>query len=184
MRRFPFVLAAMLAGLASACGGASSPSALSPGVRTAPNLAAFLQLPLATPSSCPANVSGSSVGRASPWVGHVDVSVFLSPSATAREQRQVAVALRKAPIVDSVTFETKAQAYAEFQRLYTCWASVPRSQTPASYRVVLVASAPITQRNALVARLLHEPGVDTVSCDPSLPCTTIVQSASAAPTNG
>lgn len=79
--------------------------------------------------------------------------------------------------MQTVDYEGAAQAYAEFQRLYTCWAQVPRSQTPASYRVILKPTATITQRNALVARVLRQPAVDTVSCDPSLPCTSVVQSA-------
>jgi cell division protein FtsX len=88
--------------------------------------------------------------------------------------------LRRSPSVESIYYESQAEAYAEFQRLYTCWARVPRSQTPASYRVKLEPTATIAQRDALIGHLLRQPGVDTVSCDPSLPCTDVVRSAAAA----
>jgi FtsX extracellular domain len=79
--------------------------------------------------------------------------------------------------VQSVYFESKRAAYMEFQRLYTCWASVPRSQTPASYRVDLKPSVSITQRNALVSSLARMPDVDTVSCNPIIPCTSSLPAA-------
>lgn len=168
--------------LAAACGsGSSAPtSSTPPGVRTPPSIEAFLKLPVATPSACPTNVSGSSDGRSSPWVGHVDVSVFLKPGASQAAIKRVGKTLRAAPIVETVYYESQAEAYAEFQRLYTCSAGVPRSQTPASYRIVLELSSTIGQRNALVARLLKDPAVDTASCDPAAPCTNIVTAASAA----
>jgi hypothetical protein len=166
------VTVAALAG----CGGSSTPS-VSPGVRTPPSLAAFFGEPPATPSSCPSTANGTSDGRSSPWVGHVDVSVFLKTSATPRSVRRVGASLRKAATVQRVYFESRAKAYAEFQRLYTCWAEVPSSATPPSYRVVLTPTATIGQRNTLVARLLHDPAVDTASCDPSLPCVDVVRSA-------
>ena len=83
LRRGVLVFLATLV-VATGCGGSgSTPSALSsPTGETPPDLAKFLQLPVATPSACPSNVSGSTVGRASPWVGHVDLSVFISTSAT------------------------------------------------------------------------------------------------------
>jgi hypothetical protein len=110
-------------------------------------------------------------------VGHVDFSIFLKPSASTAVIHQVGAVLKKAAIVERTYFESSAQAYQEFQRLYTCWAAVPSSQTPASYRVVMLPTATIGQRDSLVARMLHEPGVDTASCDPSLPCTDVVRSA-------
>jgi hypothetical protein len=174
------VLAA-LAALATACGGGSAPASGPPGVRTAPSIAAFLELPVATPTACPTSVSGSSSGRSSPWVGHVDVSIFLKPGAAAAAVRRIGDALHRSLIVEKAYFESQDEAYAEFQRLYTCWARVPRSQTPASYRLVLELTSTIGQRNALVARMLRDPAVDTASCDPAIPCTDIVKSASAAP---
>jgi hypothetical protein len=160
----------------AACGSSGSTGALpSSGVagETPPDLAKFLQLPVATPSACPSNVSGSTDGRASPWVGHVDVSVFVSTSAGPATVTKLGATLRRNPLVDKVYFESRAQAYAEFQRLYTCWTSVPRTQTPASYRVVLVATATLLARNALVQRLVNSPEVDSVSCNPTVPCTNI-----------
>jgi hypothetical protein len=176
MRLPRVVLAAALAALATGCGGGSSPaSTATPGIRTPPSIAAFLQEPVATPSACPSTENGQADGRSSPWVGHVDISVFLKTSASAAAVRRVGAVLRKAPFVQTVYFESQAEAYAEFQRLYICWAEVPRSQTPASYRVVLIPAATIGQRNALVAQTLRDPAVDSASCDPILPCTNIVR---------
>jgi hypothetical protein len=162
----------LLAGCGHASGGSRSAE-----VRTLPDIQAFLRDPVATPSSCPAT-DAQSTGLRSPWAGHVDVSVFL----TRRESPawwRLGRYLEHVPIVKAVYFESPKEAYQEFQRLYTCWAQVPRSQTPASFRVVLIPTATIGQRDALVARLLRRPEVDTVSCDPSLPCVDVVRSASA-----
>ena len=135
-----------------------------------PDLAGFLRLPVASPSSCPANVNGTTAGRRSPWVGTVDVSVFLTATAPLDRLHATVAAL---PDVAAVFDETSAQAYAEFQRLYTCSAGVPPSAVHASLRLVL-ATLDLTQRDALVRRLLHLPGVETVSCDPSAPCVDVV----------
>jgi hypothetical protein len=83
--------------------------------------------------------------------------------------------------VQKAYFESAAQAYREFQRLYTCWTAVPRSQTPPSYRLVLRSSATLAERNLLVRRIAGEPDVDTVSCDPTVPCTDALASATASP---
>jgi hypothetical protein len=175
------VLTACLA-LAAACGGTSGTptvtgSAQIPG-QSAPNLAKFLQLPVATPSACPSNVSGSTDGRSSPWVDTTDVSVFLKTSDTVRDAAKVGHVLHTSRVVDKVYFETQHQAYEEFQRLYTCWTSVPESQTPASYRIVLTPITTLLERNALVQRLVNLPEVDSVSCEPTVPCTNIVRTKS------
>lgn len=178
MRRHLLTLTACLV-LAAACGSASSPatSGSSAGVasETPPDLAQFLQLPAATPSACPSNVSGSTDGRSSPWVGHIDLSVFVATSATSREATQLGKLLRANALVHKVYFESQRQAYKEFQRLYTCWAAVPASQTPASYRIVLTPIATFLERNALVQRLVNLPAVDSVVCEPTVPCTNIVR---------
>jgi hypothetical protein len=148
------------------CAGCGQPASKS---RQAPDLAAFLRLPVATPSACGGKVSGSTAGRRSPWVGTVDVSVFLEPSATAQQVSDLGDRLRSLPAVRSVYFESAAQAYAEFQRLYTCSADVPRSAVPASYRLVL-HTVKRPQRDALVAQVRGWPAVKSVSCDPSSPC--------------
>jgi hypothetical protein len=176
MRLRVLIAAVAAAAALGGCGGASAPSA-APDVRTPPSLAAFFREPPATPSACPSTANGTSDGRSSPWVGHVDVSVFLKTSATTGAIRGIGASLRRAPIVQHVYFESRARAYAEFQRLYTCWAQVPTSATPPSYRVVLTATATIGQRNTLVARMLQKAAVDTASCDPSLPCVDVVRSA-------
>jgi hypothetical protein len=137
--------------------------------RHPPDLAAFLRLPVATPSSCAGAQSGSTAGRRSPWVGAVDVSVYVESSATAADTESLGAQLRALPQVRSVYFESAAQAYAEFQRLYTCSADVSPSAVPASYRLIL---RPLTRpaRDALVARIRGLPTVSSVSCDPSSPC--------------
>ncbi len=166
----------------AACGHSTkSPQQNRLGIRTAPNIAAFLRQPVATPTACPTGQQGSASGRSSPWVGHVDVSVFLDSSDRPAVISRVGARLRQDQLVAKVYFESQSEAYAEFQRLYTCWAVVARSQTPASYRLVLVPGATFGARNRFVAKVLRTPGVDTVSCDPAVPCVNVVNSASAAP---
>lgn len=176
MRRFLLCLA-VVALAATGCGGSSQNSDPSVVSSAAPNLQAFLKLPVATPSACPSNVSGSTDGRTSVWAGRVDMSVFLSLSATTGQVLKLGDTLRSSPLVQTVYFESKKQAYEEFQRLYTCWASVPRSQTPASYRVDLKPAVSITARDALVSRIARLRDVDTVSCNPVIPCTSSLPSA-------
>jgi FtsX extracellular domain len=179
MRLRTLATATAAAALLSGCGGSSAPAqtTTAPGVRTPPSIAAFLREPVATPSACPSNANGQSDGRSSPWVGHVDVSVFFKTSASPTAIHRVGAALNRSSIVQRTYFESSAEAYAEFQRLYTCSAGVSSSQTPPSYRVVLIPTATIGARDNLVARLLREPAVATASCDPSLPCVNVVQSA-------
>lgn len=124
---------------------------------------------MATPSACAGKVSGSTVGRRSPWVGTVDVSVFLRGSASAADVRALQSQLAALPGVTKVYFESADEGYAEFQRLYTCSADVPRSAVPASYRLVL-ATMTRADRDALVTRIRAMPPVESVSCDPSSPC--------------
>lgn len=143
-----------------------------------PNLAAFLALPVATPSSCPASVNGATVGRRSPWVGTVDVSVFLKPGDAGAVAARLRPALTALPGVAAVYFESQTEAYAEFQRLYTCSAAVSPSSVPASFRLVLT-TMPLQQRDALVQRILGLKGVATVSCDPSSPCVDVVATPTA-----
>jgi hypothetical protein len=165
------VIGAVLAG----CSGSSSAPTSSRGARTPPDISGLLRLPVATPSSC-ASQPAESTGLRSPWSGHVDVSVFLEPGGRVAQIRRL---LDDAAISQRVYFESRREAYAEFQRLYTCWADVPRSAIPPSLRVVLRPTATIAQRDSLVARLVRQEGVDSVSCDPSLPCTEVVQTAAA-----
>lgn len=151
--------------LVAGCGGGAS----SPALRKAPDLQAFLRTPVATPSSCGGKISGSTAGRRSPWVGTVDVSVFVDPKASPTVVTALGDRLKAMSGVRVVYFESAAEAYAEFQRLYTCSADVPGSAVPASYRLVL---EPLKrpQRDDLVGRIRLMPGVGSVSCDPSSPC--------------
>lgn len=167
------VLVTALAG----CSSRSGPPA-NHAVHGHPDLDAFLRLPVATPSACPANENGTTAGRRSPWAGTVDVSVFLTVDTPSAALRRTVAAL---PDVAAVFTETSVQAYAEFQRLYTCSAAVPPSAVHASLRLVL-ANADLGQRDTLVRQLLRLPGVETVSCDPSAPCVDVVRSAAPSPT--
>jgi hypothetical protein len=181
MRRLALTVAT-LAAAATGCGGsASTAGSTAPQARPTPNLRAFLSQPVAKPSACPANVNGTTIGRRSPWVGTVDVSVFLRPGVTTKQTLKVGNDLRADPLVQTVYFESAHQAFQEFQRLYTCWTSVPRSQTPPSYRLVLIPDATLGSRDLLVRRLAKQPSVDTVSCDPTIPCVNVLPSASRSP---
>ena len=137
--------------------------------RAHPDLAGFLRLPVATPTACAGKQAGTTVGRKSPWVGTVDVSVYVSLKAPAAVVQQLGDQLRSLPPVETVYFESAAQAVAEFQRLYTCSADVPANTLPPSYRLVLKK---ITRpaRDDLVTQIRRLDGVDSVSCDPSSPC--------------
>lgn len=169
----PLVAALVFVALSS-CSGASTPPLSA--TKSPPHLAAFLRLPVATPSSCPRSVNGSTSGRRSPWVGHVDVSVFVAAGAQPATRHALRASLEAMPHVKSVYSETQREAYEEFQRLYTCSEQVPRSAVPASYRLLL---APVTrpERDALVRSIYGLPGVASVSCDPSSPCVNVKPAA-------
>lgn len=151
------------------CSGGSSAPTTTPATHTPPDLAGFLHLPVATPSACPPSRNGATVGRQSPWVGHVDVSVFVRPGASAGVRRSLRRDLSRPPAVTKVYPESRRQAFEEFRRLYTCSDQVDRRRIPASYRLVLL---PVTQadRDQLVRRFRDLPGVSSVSCDPANPC--------------
>lgn len=166
--------AAALSAALAGCGGGGSPP--TPRPATAPDLDAFLRLPVATPASCPPDVNGTTSGRRSPWVGHVDVSVFLDDVDPHRTQR-IGAALDRIPQVRRVYYESAEEAYAEFQRLYTCSEQVPATSVPASYRLVLYAVTR-SERDDLVRRVYDLAGVASVSCDPSSPCVDLRPSGS------
>jgi hypothetical protein len=155
--------ALLTAVLVTGCGGSGGSTA------RAPDLADFLRLPIATPTSCAGKQAAATAGRRSPWVGTVDVSAFLDVAATATQIRDIGARLRSLPHVKTVYFESADEAYAEFQRLYTCSADVPRTAVPASYRLVLDHTTR-DQRDTLVNDVRRLSGVASVSCDPSSPC--------------
>jgi hypothetical protein len=156
-------LACLVVASSAGCGGSSSHG------RPAPDLQALLAKPVATPSACGSAQSSATVGRRSPWVGTVDVSVFLDPEAPPAQVSAIGTQLHALAQVQTVYFESAAQAWAEFQRLYTCSADYPRSVVPASYRLRL-RTVTRPQRDALVARIRAMSGVASVACDPSSPC--------------
>ena len=100
------------------------------------------------------------------------MSVFVADDASPQVVSTLGPILRGEPHVVRVYRETKRQAYAEFQRLYTCSAQVPHSALPASYRLIL-DEVTTSERNSLVQRIYEIPGVRSVSCDPSSPCTNV-----------
>lgn len=129
---------------------------------------------MATPTACPSGVAAAASGRRSPWVGHVDVSVFVASSARPAEVTALGDRLRTTDHVAQVYFESATQAHAEYARLYTCSAQVAAAEVPASYRLVLKPGLTHTQRDALVRQIAQLPGAGDVSCDPSDPCVTAV----------
>lgn len=162
--------------LAAGCARAPAQPAATPTPRTAPDLAGFLRLPVASPATCPPGRNGTTSGRTSPWVGHVDISVFVDRRADPATVRRLGQTLRAFPDVAEVYAESAAQARAEFARLYTCSARVPAAAVPPSYRLALHA---VTQgvRDDLVRTILGLAGVADVSCDPSNPCVDVVREA-------
>jgi FtsX extracellular domain len=171
-----------LALFAAGCGGSGSADGPRSVVQSpAPNFQAFLRLPVATPSACPPSQNGTTIGRTSVWSGQVDLSVYVATSTTPREAKQVGATLRADPRVRTVYYETPKQAYEEFQRLYTCWAGVARSQIPSSYRVDLNTTVTIAERDALVSTVARLPHVDYVACNPVIPCTSSLPTPSATP---
>jgi len=175
------VIAALLAATTAACSGSSTPSP-APSPRPRPDLAAFLALPVATPSACTA-ANGQSVGRTSPWKGTVDVSVFLRDNVSPGQAAALGRKLRATALIQRVYFESHREAFHEFQRLYTCWASVPESSAPASYRLILIPGISIAARDRLVGRLAGLHVVDGVSCDASIQCLAVVGSATTPPSS-
>jgi hypothetical protein len=165
MRRHWTVLP--LAGLLLATGCTRRPAVINAG-ESPPRLAAFLTLPVATPTACP-SAPGATAGRESPWVGHIDISVFIDPHAGAAAVSRLGAALRALPRVRGVYFESKAEAYAEFQRLYSCSGVIKPGALPASYRIAL---APVTlaQRDGIVRLITPLAAVTDVSCAPAHPC--------------
>lgn len=165
MRRSLSALAVLAA---AACAGTPSSAAH----RTPPDLAGFLRQPVATPTACPSGVAAAASGRRSPWVGHVDISVFVASAARPSAVTALGDRLRHTPGVAQVYFESSAQAHAEYARLYTCSAQVPESEVPASYRLVLATGVTHSRRDDLVREIVRMPGVSDVACDPSDPCVT------------
>jgi hypothetical protein len=179
-RILPILLVTFLA--AAGCSGSSTSGPKSAPLVAPPNIQSLLKLPVAMPSKCPANVNGTTIGRASPWQ-YTDVSLFMKLNASTKDNLVVSRELTSSPDVSAVYYETQRQAYREFQHLYTCWAAVSRSQTPASYRVNLKTTTTIGTRNAFVEQLLRLPGVDTITCPAVESCVNVVQGVTGSTTS-
>jgi hypothetical protein len=161
------------------CGGGSAAGpapAVLPTIRVTPDLQRLLAEPIARPRRCGSR-DGVTSGQESPWLGTVDVSIFGKLTDTARQLRAIGAFVRRQPRVQSLYFESRREAYREFQRLYTCSADVRPAEIPASWRVVMAPGTTVAERNALVGTAQRLPGVDVVSCPPTLPCVDIVRSA-------
>ena len=111
------------------------------------------------------SIGGNDVG----FGGLVAYSLTESASDLAPIAGWIGSQIRYSPQVSRVYFESRAQAYAEFQRLYTCSAQVSPTTIPPSYRLVL-RTVTRPQRDDLVRTISRLPAVRSVSCDPSSPC--------------
>jgi hypothetical protein len=161
-----------IATLVAGCSGSSSGGTPTGNVPAPADFPSFLQLPVATPASCAPHSNGTTSGRRSPWVGRIDVSLFVHPGTTNSQLRRLASTVLAMQSVRTVYVESAQQAYAEFQRLYTCSANVSPDQVPASLRIRLF-NLNAADREKTLHQLVGLPHVDSLSCDPSNPCTDV-----------
>ncbi len=95
--------------------------------------------------------------------GRVELTVYLDDGISVDEQNGLADKLAHDPLVSRSTYESKDQAYAEFQRLYKdspqLTAGVTPDLLPASYHVKLVDPQKYDQA---ASEYRGQPGVDTV----------------------
>lgn len=100
----------------------------------------------------------------SKWEGQVELSVFLRDSITPDQQKELESAISAMPEVRKVFFESKAQAFEEYKRMFEDQPSlvqhVSPDALPASYRIKLKDPNSI---EAIKSRLVGRPGVEEVN---------------------
>jgi cell division transport system permease protein len=94
---------------------------------------------------------------------NVEVSVFLRDDISPSQEQRLNQLLNEMPEVSSVRYESKAQAYENFKRIFEnqedLWRNISTDAIPASLRVKLVDPQ---QFEVVNARLAAEPGIDNI----------------------
>jgi cell division transport system permease protein len=100
----------------------------------------------------------------------IEVSVFLQDKATAAQKSAIVAKLKASPEVEAYSYETKAEAYKRFKKLFaeqqTLVTQTPSGDLPASYRVKLKNP----EHYPIIAREFPQgkAGVDVVQDDGSV----------------
>jgi cell division transport system permease protein len=93
----------------------------------------------------------------------VEVSVFLKDGASEQQITHLRETLQAIPEVDTVTFESRAEAYKRFKKIFAnqqaLVQNVPQEAMPQSFRVKLADPEKFT---VVAARLAGQPGIDKV----------------------
>ncbi|MEX2586664.1 MAG: permease-like cell division protein FtsX [Actinomycetota bacterium] len=99
----------------------------------------------------------------SSWEGKVEMSVFLRDEITPEQQDQLQSDLEGMPEVDTLFYESKEDAFAEYQRMFedspAITENVDPEALPASFRVKLTDP---NLAEPVAARVQGQPGVDEV----------------------
>lgn len=99
----------------------------------------------------------------SSWEGKVEMSVFLRDEITPEQQNQLQSDMEGMPEVDTLFYESKEDAYTEYQRMFedspAITENVDPEALPASFRVKLTDP---NLAEPVAARVQGQPGVDEV----------------------
>src|SRR5882757_2104358 len=104
------------------------------------------------------------------YYNKIEVSIFLKDSATTTQKDAIKAKLKASPEVETYAYETKAQAYERFQKLFAEQPALldqtPKGDLPASYRVKLKNP----EHYPIIARQFpqNQAGVDLVQDDGSV----------------
>ena len=104
------------------------------------------------------------------YYNKIEVSVFLRDSATTAQKNAIEAKLKASPEVETVSYETKAEAYKRFKKLFaeqpTLVNQTPAGDLPASFRVKLKNP----EHYPIIAREFpnNKHGVDVVQDDGSV----------------
>ena len=97
------------------------------------------------------------------WYDKVEVSIFLKEEITAEQEQQLRVDLEALPEVDTVFFESKAEAYERFKEQFkespAIVSNVTADALPKSFRVKLVDAEKF---DVVATAFAARPGVDNV----------------------